>query len=226
VTAALSVPTAVGALYEIDTRLRPQGAQGPLAVSLDSFARYQREDAWAWEHMALTRARPLFGPPAAQDDHQRIVDEALHRARDPDALRADVLKMRGEIAANKRPAGPLDAKLQRGGLIDCEFIVHYLQLRERTGFSPDLGLAIAALSGAGLLPAGFRAQHDLLARLLVAARLLAPDCQPPPDGAQQVLAAACGAADFAGLLRAVDAARHGVAVTWAETFGEELEDRI
>ena len=61
VTAALSVPTAEGALYEVDTRLRPQGAQGPLAVSFDSFARYQGEEAWTWEHMALTRARPLTG---------------------------------------------------------------------------------------------------------------------------------------------------------------------
>ena len=57
VSAALSVPTAAGALYEVDTRLRPLGAQGPLAVSFDSFERYQREDAWTWEHMALTRAR-------------------------------------------------------------------------------------------------------------------------------------------------------------------------
>ena len=55
--AALSVPTAEGALYEVDTRLRPSGDQGPLAVSLDSFERYQREQAWTWEHMALARAR-------------------------------------------------------------------------------------------------------------------------------------------------------------------------
>ena len=61
ITAALSVPTAEGALYEIDTRLRPQGTQGPLAVSVESFARYQREAAWTWEHMALCRARPVFG---------------------------------------------------------------------------------------------------------------------------------------------------------------------
>ncbi len=225
VTAALSVPTAAGALYEIDTRLRPQGTQGPLAVSLDSFARYQREDAWTWEHMALTRARPLYGSGATRAALQRTIDEVLRQERDPAVLRADVLKMRGEIAANKAPSGPLDAKLQRGGLIDCEFIVHYLQLRERTGFAPDLGIAIAELSGAGLLPARFGAQHDLLTRLLVAARLLAPDGQPPPEGAQRVLAAACGTRDFAALSRAVDDARHGVAQTWAETFGEELEDR-
>jgi len=134
--------------------------------------------------------------------------------------------MRGDIAANKRPSGPLDAKLRRGGLVDCEFIVHYLQLRERIAFSPDLGIAIDALTGAGLLPAQFRAQHDLLTRLLVAARLLAPNGQPPAAGAAQVLAAACGEEDFAGLLRATDRALHGVGEAWAETFGERLEDSL
>ncbi|MBO0749172.1 MAG: glutamine-synthetase adenylyltransferase, partial [Porphyrobacter sp.] len=224
VTAALSVPTAAGALYEVDTRLRPQGTQGPLAVSLDSFARYQREDAWTWEHMALARSRPLIGPAAGQAELQGIVDIVLRLERDPDTLRADVLKMRGEIAANKPPAGPFDAKLRRGGLVDCEFIIHYLQLRHRAGFSPDLGVAIAWLTGAGFLPAEFAAHHDLLTRLLVAARLLAPDCAVPPGSAQDVLAAACGAADFAALLRRVDEARHGVAEAWAETFGESLEE--
>jgi len=225
VTAALSVPTAAGALYEIDTRLRPQGTQGPLAVSLDSFARYQREDAWAWEHMALTRARPLFGPDADRATLHEIIDEVLHQTRDAETLRADVLKMRGEIAANKTPTGPLDAKLQRGGLIDCEFMVHYLQLRERIAFAPDLGKAIAELAAAGLLPADFSARHDLLTRLLVAARLLAPDGQPPPEGAQAVLAAACGARDFVTLLHLVEEARQGIAETWAEIFGERLESR-
>jgi glutamate-ammonia-ligase adenylyltransferase len=224
VTAALSVPTAAGALYEVDTRLRPQGTQGPLAVSLDSFARYQRDDAWTWEHMALARARPLFGPPGARRELQRTIDEVLRQARDPEILRADVLKMRREIAANKTPAGPLDAKLQRGGLIDCEFVVHYLQLRERTAFSPDLTVAIAKLTGAGLLPTDFGAQHDLLTRLLIAARLLAPEGQPPSGPACDVLARACGAEDFAALLRMVEDARHGVATAWADTFGERLEE--
>jgi glutamate-ammonia-ligase adenylyltransferase len=223
VTAALSVSTAAGALYEIDTRLRPQGTQGPLAVSLDSFERYQREDAWTWEHMAIARARPLFGPPEARTELQRIIDEVLRQERDPAKLRADVLKMRGEIVANKTPSGPLDAKLQRGGLVDCEFVVHYLQLRERIGFSPDLGIAIDELTAAGLLPAAFRAQHDLLTRLLISARLLAPDGRPPEGLAQEVLAQACGAPDFAALLRNIEEARHGVAAAWADTFDETLE---
>jgi len=224
VTAALSVPTAAGALYEIDTRLRPQGTQGPLAVSFDSFARYQREDAWTWEHMALARARPLFGPPDARVELRQIIEQVLRQERDPEKLRTDVLKMRSEIAANKSPSGPLDAKLQRGGLIDCEFIIHYLQLRERTGFSPDLEVAVAELTSAGLLPRGFAEQHDFLTRLLIAARLLAPDGQVPADRAQEVLARCCGTRDFAALLRRVEEARHGIAAAWTETFGQTLEE--
>ena len=61
VTAALSVPTAAGPLYDVDTRLRPEGAMGMLIVSLDAFEHYQRSTAWTWEHMALCRARPVYG---------------------------------------------------------------------------------------------------------------------------------------------------------------------
>ncbi|WP_164105578.1 hypothetical protein, partial [Stenotrophomonas maltophilia] len=74
VTAALSVPTPAGPLYEVDTRLRPSGAQGPLVVSLDGFEKYQREDAWTWEHMALTRARPVYGSQEARAKVQAIID--------------------------------------------------------------------------------------------------------------------------------------------------------
>lgn len=223
VTAALSVPTAEGALYEVDTRLRPLGAQGPLAVSFDSFERYQREEAWTWEHMALTRARPLFGPPEAREAVAAIIRGVLETPRQVERLRADVLRMRAEIFAHKTPAGPLDSKLVRGGLVDCEFIVHFLQLRERIAFDPSLGAAIAALTSAGLLPAAFGEHHALMARLLVAARLLAPDLDHPPEVARQVLAEACGCADYPGLLQALAEARHGVAACWAELFGETLE---
>ena len=148
------------------------------------------------------------------------------RERDPARLRADVLTMRGEIAANKTPAGPLDAKLQRGGLVDCEFLIHFIQLRERTAFDSDLGGAIEQLAAVSLLPGDFRGHYDLLCRLLVAARLLAPDGQPPAGIARDALAAACHVESFEGLLQAVGEARHGVMAAWAETFGETLEDEI
>jgi glutamate-ammonia-ligase adenylyltransferase len=223
VTAALSVPTAEGALYQVDTRLRPQGNAGPLAVSLDSFTRYQRENAWTWEHMALTRARPVFGSVRARSQLAGIIGEVLRTPRDAAKLRADVLTMRAEMAANKPPAGPLDAKLARGGLVDIEFLVHFLQLRDHAGLEPALRLAVPALVKAGLLPPSFSGHHELLARLLVAARLLAPDGQSPSASAGEVLAKACGLADYGALLPAMREARQGVARAWADVFGETLE---
>ncbi|WP_241233689.1 glutamine-synthetase adenylyltransferase [Altericroceibacterium xinjiangense] len=223
VTAALSVPTAEGRLYEVDTRLRPQGAQGPIAVNLDSFARYQREDAWTWEHMALNRARPLFGPPAAREELRSIIRDVLDRPRDPEKLRGDVLTMRAEMAAHKHPSGPLDPKLVRGGLVDCEFIVHFLQLRDRIALLPAIDEAIVELAEAQLLPAEFSHWHAVLTRILVAARLLAPDGRVPSEPEQGALARSCGFPDFAALLHGLAEARHGIGRVWADLFGEQLE---
>jgi glutamate-ammonia-ligase adenylyltransferase len=223
VSASLSVPTAEGALYEVDTRLRPSGTQGPIAVSFDSFRRYQLEQAWTWEHMALTRARPLFGSAGAREALQGIVREALTKPRDPAKLRSDVLEMRAEMARHKPRRGPLDAKLSRGGLVDLEFLTHYQQLRHGAGLHPGLEVAIAALVEAGLLPEALIGARETLARLLVAGRLLAPDTQPPPEAAQGVLAKACGFADWPGLLEGFAHARREVAAAWAEVFGENLE---
>ncbi len=221
--AALSAPTAAGAFYEVDVRLRPSGAQGPIAVSLDSFARYQREDAWTWEHMALCRARPLFGSAKDREALAAIIADVLGRPRDPVKLRADVLAMRAEMAQHKPSAGPLDVKLARGGLVDLEFLVHFLQLRDRTAHDPDLGRAVDGLVAAGLLPAHLRAAHDLLARLLVVVRLVAPDGRYPPEASRAIVAHACGLADWLGLLAAVLAARRAIAASWHTVFGEKLE---
>ena len=223
VTAALSVPTAQGALYEVDTRLRPQGAQGPLAVSIDSFARYQREDAWTWEHMALTRARALVGSDRARDTVCDVVLDLLCRKRDVDALRADVLKMRHEMAAHKPPKGPLDAKLLRGGLVDLEFLVHYLQLRHREALVPHLGEAIAQLVAAGHLPPALVDAHGLMTRLLVGTRLLAPELERPGAAAATLLARQSGCGDYDDLTRCLRAAREDVAAAWHGVFGEKLE---
>jgi glutamate-ammonia-ligase adenylyltransferase len=130
VIVALSVPTAEGALYEVDTRLRPSGAQGPISVSLEAFERYQRESAWTWEHMALARARVLYGSDGARTELDGIIRGVLELARDPAKLRTEVLEMRTTMAQHKPAKGPLDVKLARGGLVDAEFIVHSLQLRD------------------------------------------------------------------------------------------------
>ncbi len=215
VTAALSVATAGGALYQVDTRLRPSGAQGPLAVSLDSFARYQREDAWTWEHMALTRARTVFGSTPARAATQATIDAVLAGARPDRDIVAEASVMRADMARHKPPRGSLDVKLSPGGLVDLEFAVHVLQLTQRTGFDPDLGRAIDALAAAGLVVPSLRAAHDLLTRLLVTLRLVAPDLEPPATATRALIAAAVGMADWDGVVASADAARQEVRAHWS-----------
>jgi len=223
VTAALTVPTAEGALFEVDTRLRPSGTQGPPAASLDSFARYQHEQAWTWEHMALARARPVYGSKAARRAVSTIVREVLATPRDREKLRAEVLEMRATMAQHKPPKGPLDVKLARGGLVDLEFVTHYLQLREQAGLDPDLGRAVAALAQAGLVSVDLLAAQQALTRFLVAARLLAPDSQLPPPAAREALARACGCGDWSGVESGLARARSVVAAAWRGAFDEQLE---
>lgn len=219
ITAALSVPTAAGPLYPVDTRLRPSGTQGPLVVSVESFARYQREDAWTWEHMALTRARPVFGSPAARAAVTGVIADVLQGARPERDLPAEAATMRADMARHKPPAGPLDAKLLPGGLVDLEFTVHLAQLLHRSGFDPDLRVAIPTLTAAGALPDGLLTAHDLLTRLLVTLRLVAPDAQEPPPATQALIARALRLPDWPAVLAAFAATRQEVEAAWRGMIG-------
>jgi len=219
VTVAMSVQTAAGPLYEVDTRLRPSGTQGLLAASVDSFARYQREGAWTWEHMALTRARPVFGSDAARAQVQAVIDETLARPRDMAKLIADAAKMRGDIATHKPPAGPLDVKLIAGGLVDAEFAVHVLQLSKYVGFAPDLATAIDRLEGESLLVSGFGGAFALLTRMLITLRLVAPDSAEPPEASRGLVAERCGEKDWDGLMARYAAARALIGGEWRRVAG-------
>jgi glutamate-ammonia-ligase adenylyltransferase len=125
---ALSAPTAEGGLYEVDMRLRPSGKSGPVATSLAAFKAYQNGQAWTWEHLALTRARVVSGPPALRRDIETTIAEVLRRKRDAAKVAADVRDMRRRIAEEKGSRGVWDLKYVSGGLIDIEFIAQYLQL--------------------------------------------------------------------------------------------------
>lgn len=214
ITAALSVPTAAGKLYDIDTRLRPSGAQGPLVVSVDSFARYQREDAWVWEHMALLRARVVYGSPPARPALDAILADLHQRPHDPAEVITEALTMRAKIAAHKPARGPLDVKAGAGGLIDLEFALQVTQLTARQGFDPAIARALARLAAAGLVPAGIVAAEALLTRMLILLRLAAPDGEPPTDAGRAMVAKACGLDDWNSLLAAHAAARQQVADWW------------
>ena len=220
IVAALTVPTASGALYEVDTRLRPSGADGLLCVSVESFAQYQQESAWTWEHMALTRARVVYGSDKARAKVDAIVEAVLRLPRDSDSLTTDVVKMRRDMAEHKKPKGELDVKLLPGGLVDIEFIVHSLQLKTGDGIFPQLGRAIRTLVEAGHVTEQFADADNLLSRLLVLVRLVAPNCDTPSEAAQNLIASSLGFATWPDLTVAVAAAQETVLEAWREHLGQ------
>jgi glutamate-ammonia-ligase adenylyltransferase len=126
--AALSAQTAEGSLYQVDMRLRPSGNQGPVATSLASFIDYQQNSAWTWEHLALTRARVVSGPPALRQIIEGTIEEVLRRPRDKSKVAADVRTMRTKIEDEKGTRDIWDLKHVRGGLIDIEFLTQFLQI--------------------------------------------------------------------------------------------------
>jgi glutamate-ammonia-ligase adenylyltransferase len=216
ISAALSVATAAGPLYEVDTRLRPSGTDGMLAISLGSFAAYQREQAWTWEHMALTRARPVYGSAAGRAELGAVIEAVLKTERDSAKLVADAAAMRTEMAAHKPPAGAFDIKLGPGGLVDLEFAVHTLQLRHHIGLDPHLEVALAALQEAGFVSGEIDPALRFLSRLLVTLRLVSPDSAEPPEASRELVAQACGVADWEALTKRLAEARAEVTRLWEQ----------
>ena len=219
--AALGTPTAAGPLYGVDTRLRPQGAQGMLAVSLAAFESYQRNEAWTWEHMALCRARPLSGSEGAKARVRELIRSILEAPSDPVRIKGDAAAMREEMARHKPPAGPLDIKLGPGGLVDLEFAVHTLQLTTRVGLDPRLEVALSAQVEAGNIDAGTDPDLRLLSRMLVVLRLVGSKGMEPAEQSQALVAKLCGYKDWPALLAAIDEARQRIAARWAAVKGSE-----
>ena len=129
----LSAQTSAGQLFETDLRLRPNGESGLVVVSLEGFRKYQLENAWVWEHQALTRARFSAGDRAVGEKFEQVRIEILRQPRDLAKLREEVLSMRQRMidTHGTKPADRetvFDLKHDPGGLIDVEFIVQYLVL--------------------------------------------------------------------------------------------------
>ncbi|MDB5959433.1 MAG: bifunctional [glutamate--ammonia ligase]-adenylyl-L-tyrosine [Massilia sp.] len=125
----MTAHTSAGSLFDIDTALRPDGASGMLVSSLAAFERYQTSSAWVWEHQALTRARFCAGDAAIGERFDTIRQQVLTRARDPGALRQEVVNMRARMHKAQAPGTGFDLKQGAGGMIDIEFMVQYLVLR-------------------------------------------------------------------------------------------------
>ncbi len=125
---ALSAPTAEGTLFEVDLRLRPSGSKGPVAVSYSSFLSYQKQEAWTWEKLALTRARVVAGDLELEQNLKTAIQTILVEKRDVNLIREDVCDMRNLMLKEQEKKGPWDIKRAKGGLVEVEFIAQYLQL--------------------------------------------------------------------------------------------------
>jgi glutamate-ammonia-ligase adenylyltransferase len=142
IVSLLGTVTAAGRLYDIDVRLRPDGAKGLLVSTVASFADYQRERAWTWEHQALVRARGVAGDVVLHDAFEQVRNATLACPRDVVALRNDVRSMRAKMRAelDRSDAHRFDLKQGEAGLVDLEFLLQYLVLR---GAHAQPGLLVA-----------------------------------------------------------------------------------
>ena len=137
----LTAQTIAGPLYEVDSRLRPNGRSGTLVVSLEAFEKYQRNEAWTWEHQALLRSRAVAGSVEVCERFEGLRQTLLVEAVKRDTLKDEVVKMREKMRENldKSNAAQFDMKQGSGGIVDIEFMVQYLCLSH----AADQGAQIA-----------------------------------------------------------------------------------
>ncbi len=129
INAMLGSYTTSGRLYETDLRLRPNGASGLLVSSVSAFRDYQMNEAWVWEHQALTRARFCAGDSRIGEAFGEIRREVLMLPRDFGKLRDEIVKMRLKMhEGHPNHSALFDIKHDSGGMVDIEFMVQYLVL--------------------------------------------------------------------------------------------------
>jgi glutamate-ammonia-ligase adenylyltransferase len=127
----LSTPTHSGRAYEIDMRLRPSGNSGMLVSSLIGFEKYQRNDAWIWEHQALVRSRVVAGDADLAIDFGKVRDTVLRQVRDTQSLGTEVRQMREKMRKHLGQGtkdGKFSLKQGSGGIVDIEFMVQFAVL--------------------------------------------------------------------------------------------------
>ncbi len=204
---AITAPTGEGKLYEVDMRLRPAGNAGPIASSLDAFSKYQAEDAWTWEHQALTRARVVCAEGDLGTRFEQVIRDVLSTRREPERLKRDVAEMRERMRKEHGTDDVWSVKHLRGGLVDIEFIAQYLQLLHAADnpeiLARDTISVLNEAADCGALDAGdadglIRAAR-LWRNLQGILRLTVEegfDEQAAAPGLKTVIRRACGAVDF------------------------------
>ncbi len=225
---AVTAPTAEGRLYEVDMRLRPSGRSGPVATALDAFRRYQAEQAWTWEHMALSRARTVAGPRELCEDVERVVREVLSAPRDEAEVLKDALEMRNRIDEAKASLlkDQWALKHVRGGLVDIEFIAQAGALVKGLSAPTDTVGKLRKLGEIGWLSA--QDAEDLSAAFLLQATtqqtarvatgdMIDPEAASP--GLRKTLTEATGSKDFADLIGRLAAAQELVRDRFSAIIG-------
>ncbi len=206
---ALTAPMAQGRLYEVDMRLRPSGTQGPVATSWASFRNYQQNEAWVWEHLALSRARVVAGDSGLADDIESFRQTVLAAPRDRDRILHEVTEMRGRIAAAKSPAGVWDAKTGPGRMQDIELIAQTGALLSGSA-ARDVAGGLAGGVACGWLASGdadaLLACHDLCWAVQTAVRLLSHKAIDVRDMGEGAAAFLCRTSGFDTL----DALQHAL----------------
>jgi len=231
---ALTVATGEGQLYQADLRLRPSGNAGPIAITLEGFRRYHESEAWTWEQMALTRARVVVAEPGFAQEISATLRALLARPRDPEKLLRDVHEMRQRLHRDKPAKGPWDVKMRAGGLVDCEFIAQYLELKHAHSHPQVLAgptdRVLMALAAAGLMESGVAERLAQATRhwrrVQGYLRLTAPadfDHTTVPEPVRAGLARAAGALDFAALEASSEATAAFVAAAYRDLVAAPAE---
>lgn len=224
---ALTLLTREGRLYEVDTRLRPGGMDGPLATSLRAFDQYFAQTAWTYEHMALTRSRVVAtNHPVFAERIDAAIRSHVLKPQDPEKLLADVVDMRSRIAKEFATRNPWALKHVRGGTVDIDFIAQYLILRHghthpaiwhrgaRRVFetAADLQLLDATLATQLIEAKKFLSDLMSLLRLSAPGGLITDDA---PAGLKRLLVEGMQVADFETLKSQVENAERRVQLSYA-----------
>lgn len=228
---ALSAPTAAGKLYETDMRLRPSGRKGPVATSLPAFLTYQQEEAWAWEHLALTRARALAGPTDLQGEFEAARRAVLAAKATGAGLAAETRAMLDRLEEAKPGQGGLAPRRGRGRMTEIELCAAFLALKSASP-ARRVPAQIEAGRAAGLLSAdaaeGLARAYRLGVQVLQPLRLLASEeGQGLSAEAASFVLREIGAGDLTALAlrlaEAAEAAEKIIARLLPEAAGQEEE---
>ncbi|EEW26381.1 [protein-PII] uridylyltransferase family protein [Rhodobacter ferrooxidans] len=224
---ALTAPMAEGRLYEVDMRLRPSGRQGPVATSIESFRAYQMTEAWTWEHLALTRARPLAGNPDLAAEVEAFRREVFAATGQGPKVLADVAEMRSRLQAAKPPEGAWEAKNGAGRLMDIELLAQTCALRLADPARRVEAQLRAGVKGGFLSQAGetaLLAAYRLCWRLQAGTRLLTDrklELDRLGSGGRAFLVRETGEADADALSARLEALVAAAAAVISERLGEK-----